>query len=137
MAIRGHSLTVTMFLPLGNRYTAFVGLRDRSYFNEDCMTYDVILRKAQNKYIARVREWPEVVIEEETREAALTQIKQQLAAYLSQQPEVVPIELEPDAVPSHPWLQFAGMWEHDPTWADFEAEVATYRQQLDEIDHEA
>ena len=77
------------------------------------------------------------MMKEETREAALTQIKQQLAAYLSQPPEVVPIELEPDEVPSHPWLQFAVMWEHDPTLADFEAEVATYRQQLDEIDHEA
>src|SRR5437868_18094 len=27
----------------------------------DSMTYDVILRKQQNKYIARVRDWPEVM----------------------------------------------------------------------------
>jgi predicted RNase H-like HicB family nuclease len=78
------------------------------------MTYDVILRKKQNKYIARVRDWPEVMIEEDTREAALTQIQQHLAAYLSQAPEVVPIELEPPATTAHPWLQFAGMWEDDP-----------------------
>src|SRR3954452_21880694 len=101
------------------------------------MTYDVILRKTQNKYIARVREWPEVVIEEETREAALSQIKQQLVAYLSQRPEVVPIEIEPSTVPNHPWLQFAGMWADDPTWGDFEAEVATYRPELAATDTNA
>jgi len=61
----------------------------------ECMTYDVILRKKQHKYIARVRDWPEVVIEEETREAAIAQIKQHLTAYLSQPSEVIQIELEP------------------------------------------
>src|SRR5882724_8527785 len=101
------------------------------------MTYDVILRKKQDKYIARVRDWPEVVIEEETREAALTQIKQQLMAYLSQPPEVIPIELEPAATGEHPWLQFAGMWADDPTWDDFVTEVAAYRQEMDKADAEA
>jgi len=101
------------------------------------MTYDVILRKNQNKYIARVRDWPEVVIEEETREAALTQIKQHLMAYLSQAPEVIPIELAPGAAAEHPWLQFAGMWADDPTWDDFVTEVAAYRQEIDAADVEA
>jgi predicted RNase H-like HicB family nuclease len=101
------------------------------------MTYDVILRKKHNKYIARVRDWPEVVIEEETREAAITQIKQQLTAYLSQPPEVIHIELEPSATGEHPWLQFAGMWADDPTWDDFVTEVAAYRQEMDKADAEA
>jgi len=101
------------------------------------MTYDVILRKKHNKYIARVRDWPEVVIEEETREAAITQIKQQLMAYLSQPPEVIHIELEPAAPGEHPWLQFAGMWADDPTWDDFVTEVAAYRQEMDKADAEA
>jgi predicted RNase H-like HicB family nuclease len=101
------------------------------------MTYDVILRKTQNKYIACVRDWPEVVIEEETREAALTQIKQHLTTYLSQPPEVIQIELEPVVTAEHPWLQFAGMWADDPTWDDFVAEVAAYRQEMDKADAEA
>ena len=101
------------------------------------MTYDVILRKKQNKYIARVRDWPEVVIEEETREAALTQIKQHLTTYLSQPPEVIQIELEPVVTAEHPWLKFAGMWADDPTWDDFITEVAAYRQKMDEADAEA
>ena len=101
------------------------------------MTYDVILRKKQNKYIARVRDWPEVMIEEDSREAALTQIQQQLAAYLSQAPEVIPIELEPPAAAAHPWLQFAGMWAEDPTWDDFLKEISTYRQELAATDVDA
>lgn len=101
------------------------------------MTYDVILRKKQNKYVARVREWPEVVIEENSREEAIKHIKDHLAAYLSQPPEVIQIDLEP-AVPSErPWLQFAGMWTDDPTWDDFVAEIAAYRQESDEADAEA
>jgi predicted RNase H-like HicB family nuclease len=101
------------------------------------MTYEVILRKQQNKYIARVRDWPEVVIEEETCEAALTQIKQHLTTYLSQPPEVIQIELEPMVTAEHPWLQFAGMWANDPTWDDFVTEVAAYRQEMDKADAEA
>jgi len=101
------------------------------------MTYEVILRKNLNKYIARVRDWPEVVIEEETREAAIAQIKQQLRAYLSQPPEVIRIELEPAAPGEHSWLQFAGIWADDPTWDDFVAEVAAYRQEMDKADAEA
>ena len=101
------------------------------------MTYEVILRKTQNKYIPRVRDWPEVVIEEDTREAAITQIKQQLTAYLSQPPEIIPIELEPAAPGEHPWLQFAGMWADDPTWDDFMTEVAASRQEMDKADTEA
>ena len=103
----------------------------------DSMTYEVILRKTQNKYIARVRDWPEVVIEEDTREAAITQIKQQLTAYLSQLPEVIHIELEPVASGEHSWLQFAGMWAEDPTWDDFMTEVTVYRQEMDKADTEA
>ena len=101
------------------------------------MTYDVILRKTKNKYVARVRDWPEVVIEEDSREAAITQIKAQLSAYLSQPPEVIPIDLEPVVHAGHLWLQFAGMWADDPTWDDFVAEVEAYRQEIDEADTEA
>lgn len=96
------------------------------------MTYDVILRRKKNKYVARVRDWPELVIEEDSRDAALLQIKDQLAEYLSQPPEVVQIELDSTLEhEDHPWLKFAGMWADDPTWDDFIAEVEAYRQQID------
>jgi hypothetical protein len=101
------------------------------------MTYDVILRKKTNKYVARVRDWPEVVIEEDSREAAITHIKAQLSEYLSQPPEVIQIDLEPAGHGDHLWLQFAGMWADDPSWDDFVAEVKAYRQEIDEAATEA
>ncbi len=96
------------------------------------MTYEVILRKKDNKYIARVRDWPELMIEENTREAAISQIKEQLVEYLSHPPEVVHIDLETTAE-TNPWLKFAGMWADDPAWEDFLAEVETYRRQVDQV----
>jgi predicted RNase H-like HicB family nuclease len=100
------------------------------------MTYDVILRKKQNKYVARVRDWPEVIIEEDSREEAIAQIKAQLSEYLSQPPEVIQIDLETVTHSGHPWVQFAGMWADDPTWDDFMVEVEAYRQEMDETDTE-
>lgn len=101
------------------------------------MTYAVILRKKNNKYIARVREWPEVVIEEDSREAALAHIKTDLSAYLSQPPEVIQIDLEPGGTGNHPWLTFAGMWAEDLSWQDFLDEMEAARHEIDESDIEA
>ena len=42
------------------------------------MICDVILTKDRDKYIARFRDWPEVVVVEDTREQAITR-----AAYCS------------------------------------------------------
>ena len=101
------------------------------------MTYAVILRKRNEKYIARVREWPEVVIEEASREDAIRRIKADLSAYLSQPPEVIQIDVEAAAASEHPWLQFAGMWADDPTWQDFLDEVEASRQEIDTLETEA
>jgi predicted RNase H-like HicB family nuclease len=100
------------------------------------MTYDVILRKKDDRYIARVREWPELIVEESTREAAITQVKAELTEYLSQPFEIIQIDLEPDTN-DNPWLKFAGMWTNDPTWDDFLTEVETYRREIDQINVEA
>jgi hypothetical protein len=44
-----------------------------------------------------------------------------------------------DAAPSfptptqteHPWLKFAGMFEDDPDWEEFQAAIAEYRREVD------
>ncbi|MDX1522217.1 MAG: hypothetical protein R3264_11355 [Anaerolineae bacterium] len=100
------------------------------------MTYDVILRKKDDKYIARIRDWPELVVEEFSREAAIDQMKTQLAEYLSNPPEIVQIDVESQDQ-KNPWLKYAGMWVDDPTWEDFLAEVNAYRQEIDKANPEA
>jgi hypothetical protein len=46
------------------------------------------------------------------------------------------IELEA-AGQVNPWLKFAGMWTNDPSWDEFLAEVAAYRQEIEQADPEA
>jgi predicted RNase H-like HicB family nuclease len=96
------------------------------------MTYDVILTKQDNKYVARVREWPEVVVEEQSREAAIDQVKERLVEYLTSQVEVIQIDITPPSANDNPWLKNFGRFQADPTFAELQAEIAAYRQTLDE-----
>lgn len=57
------------------------------------MVYDVILSKLDNKFIARAKAWPEVMVEEETREQAINAIETRLVDYLTNQIEVIQVEI--------------------------------------------
>ena len=95
------------------------------------MTYDVILSKRDNKYVARVREWPDVVVEEQTREKAVHQIKERLVEYLTHQVEVIQIDIELPSKIGNPWLNNFGRFKDDSTFAELQAEIAAYRHILD------
>ena len=97
------------------------------------MTYNIILSKKGPYYIARVKEWPEVVIREKTRQAALSRVKDQLIDYLAQQVEIIQIDLDPPAAIDNPWLKNFGRFKDDPTFADLQAEIAAYRQTMDRV----
>lgn len=49
------------------------------------MIYDIILRKENNRYIARAKDWPEVTVVENSRDAAIDRLKSQLLEYLTNQ----------------------------------------------------
>jgi predicted RNase H-like HicB family nuclease len=95
------------------------------------MTYNVILSKQENKYVARVKEWPEVVAEEQTREEAVQQIKERLIEYLTYQVEVIQIDIALPPKTGNPWLDNFGRFKDDPTFADLQAEITAYRQVVD------
>ena len=97
------------------------------------MTYDVILSKKDNTYVARIKEWPEVMVEEQTREAAIRQVREQLVEYLASQVEVIQIEVDLPAKSGNPWLGNFVRFKDDPTFANLQAEIAAYRQELDNI----
>jgi predicted RNase H-like HicB family nuclease len=111
------------------RYNIGIGRIDNRRLK---MTYDVILSKHNNKYVARVKEWPEVVVEEQSRESAIDQIKERLVEYLTHQVEVVQIEITPPLAVDNPWLKNFGRFQDDPTFAELEAEISAYRQILAE-----
>jgi len=95
------------------------------------MLYDVIVSRRKNKYIARVKNWPEVMAEKTSREAAINEVKAKLLDYLSDQVEVVQVEIPMQAKTGNPWLDKFGWFKDDPTFDDLQAEIAAYRQEID------
>ena len=96
------------------------------------MTCDVILTRKDNKFVARVREWPEVIAEEKTRDAVIQKIKKKLLEYLTRQVEVIKIEVPLPEETGNPWLDKFGWFKDDPTFDDLQAEMAAYRQEVDQ-----
>ncbi len=93
------------------------------------MTYDVLLTKKDEKFIARVRQWPEVVVEDETEEKVLARARADLKTLLAEGRIVqLDLDLEPTG---HPWLKFAGMFADDPDWEEFQESIQQYREELD------
>lgn len=95
------------------------------------MLYDVILRKLNNKYIAQAKEWPDVLVEGDSRDAALDGIKLRLVDYLTNQVEIVQVEVPLPVNAGNPWLDKFGFFKDDPTFDDLQAEIDTYRREID------
>ena len=99
------------------------------------MTYDVLLTRKEKKFIARVRAWPEIVVEGDTEEEALCKAQADLQALLMAGRIVqLSLDVKPEA---HPWQQFAGMFADDPDWDAFQAAIQQYREEVDRSGAEA
>lgn len=96
------------------------------------MIYDVILSKKNDKYIARAKEWPEITVIKNSRDAAISQLKSQLLDYLTNKVEVIQVEISLPTQTGNPWLDKFGWFKDDPTFDDLQAEIAAYRQEIDQ-----
>jgi len=97
------------------------------------MQYQVLVEnRAYGLFLATVVGVPDCVAEGTTQEEALTNAKAVLKERLARG-ELFIIELEGTSVQSaaNPWLEVHGSLRDDPTFDDFMAEIARYRQQLD------
>jgi predicted RNase H-like HicB family nuclease len=92
------------------------------------MTYDVLVTRKDNKFIARVRAWPEIVAEGDSEEEVLHQAQADLQALLTAG-RIVQISLDVES-DEHPWRQFAGMFADDPDWDAFQAVIQQYREDI-------
>jgi predicted RNase H-like HicB family nuclease len=93
------------------------------------MTYDVLVTKRDEKFIGRVRAWPEIVAEGDTEEEVLMKAQADLKSLL-EHGRIVPLDL--DVKPTeHPWRPFAGMFADDPDWEPFQASIHQYREEID------
>ena len=98
------------------------------------MTYDVLLTKKDDKFIACVQQWPAIVVEGDTEDEVLQKVRADLKSLLVGG-RIVQLEL--DVKPEeHPWQQFAGMFADDPDWEAFQQSIQQYREQIDRASDE-
>jgi len=96
------------------------------------MVYDVILRKQNNEFIAQAKEWPDVIARADTRGHAIDEVKKRLLDYLTNQVELVQVEIPLLEPTTNLWLEKFGWFKDDPTFDDWQAEIAKYRQEIDQ-----
>jgi hypothetical protein len=94
------------------------------------LTYTVSLKKLDDGYAAMVLGWADCQAVGETREDAIANLRQHLIDQI-QQSEVVALEIDNPNY-QHPWMPFAGMFADDPDFEAVQADIAAYRQELDQ-----
>ena len=80
--------------------------------------------------MATVLGWPDLLVKGKTEEETLDNVRQIVTNRL-QQAKFVTLDIQTDET-NDPWMKFAGIWENDPTFDDFQAEITAYRRELDE-----
>jgi hypothetical protein len=91
---------------------------------------DVILKKENDIYVARVKDWPEITVKESSRDKAIASIKSRLLDYLTNRVEVIQIEVPLPDKTGNPWLDKFGWFKDDPTFDDLQDEIASYRREI-------
>ncbi len=96
------------------------------------MLYNVLLTKQPNsQYVARVMSLPDVVVSGADDAEVLARVRAAIARVQANS-RIVQVEAPPLAeAPDDPWLRFAGMWEDDPDWDVFQAEIQAFRDAID------
>src|SRR2546423_14797814 len=92
------------------------------------MTYPVFLQQTEGDgYRATPLLFPDCVAVGTTRDEALANLTRALNERLSQG-EIVTVEV---GEPEHPWQKGAGMFQDDPDFNDYLAEIEAYRRERD------
>ena len=95
------------------------------------MKVDVILSKRGEHYLAQVTNLPGIRVKETSREAALIRIAQRVRDYFARV-ELVRLDLDETPTDRRLLEQFGG-FRDDPTFDDWLEEIATYRQERNQI----
>ena len=101
---------------------------------DDMATYNVLLTACgENCYTARTLALPDIVATGTSEAEALDKLRAASSDLLARS-RMVKIEVDqelPGTAQDDPWLRFAGMWKDDPSWDEFQEEVAKYRAEID------
>ena len=97
------------------------------------MKYQIFVQNQNNNgYRASVLGIPDCVAEGATEAEAVAKAKAALSQWLAQG-KLISIEIV-NGVPveaDNPWLRIFGSCKDDPTWDEFQANIAEYRRELD------
>jgi len=98
------------------------------------MIVDVELtQRATDHYVARALQFPEVIVEAVSREAALAQMREALTARRRAGTEIVQISIEHGSASPQPiWPRHAGTFPDDEAYHTMLAHVEQQRRELDE-----
>ncbi len=93
------------------------------------MTYNVFLTKKDEKFVARVCQWPEIMAEGDTEEGTLDMVRRGLRRLLLGG-RLVQLDIRPEA-DEHAWSEHAGMFADDPDWEEFQESIRQYRRETE------
>ncbi|MEW5858975.1 MAG: type II toxin-antitoxin system HicB family antitoxin [Cyanobacteriota bacterium] len=95
------------------------------------LTYPVLIEvQKEGGYTASVLGLPDCTTSGDTREAALTNLRQLLTARL-EKAEIVSLEIELPK-PEHPWMKFGGIFKDDPQFDEMLEDIKALRRERDE-----
>ncbi|MDM8522624.1 hypothetical protein QUF80_04560 [Desulfococcaceae bacterium HSG8] len=63
-------------------------------------------------------------------------MKTRLSEYLTKRSELIRIEVPLAESPDNPWLDKFGWFRNDPTFDDWQAEIAAYRKETDQAEEQ-
>jgi hypothetical protein len=100
----------------------------------------LLQQRADGKTVASVLEVPDCTVEENSREQAISSLRDNLIKKL-ETVEVVSLELptnqhddiDLDRVQNRAWLKSAGIFKTDPQFEEFQQQIQSYRDELDSL----
>lgn len=111
--------------------------------------YQVLVQQSSERhFVASIVGLSNVIADGQTEEEAISNVKAALSSQLTGA-KMVTIEVEPSHDTSfnlrsknisthsrddesNPWVKYLGVFADDPTWEEFQAEIETYRKEVDE-----
>lgn len=95
------------------------------------MQYQIFVQSQKDNFVASVVGMPNVMVEANTEEEAIYQVKSALEAQLATG-KFVTIEVNPKEIPHQEIIQmkYAGIFANDPTFDDFMEKLVALRKEL-------
>ena len=93
------------------------------------MTYDVLVKRTNGRFMATVLGLPDCTVEAPTRAEAIRRARAAAAKFVAEG-ELVQIEVAP-LTPARPLSAFVGIWADDETFDEFVSAMATYRRDIE------